>query len=49
MQWNEIEVIKKFAKELEKKFGKSCSEQYPWTLIELTSDKLWEFVEEFIK
>ncbi len=48
MMWNESEAIKDFAQALEKKFGKSCSEQFPWTFIELTSDRLWEFVDEFI-
>lgn len=48
MIWTEVEAIKDFAKALEQRFGKSCSEQCPWTYIELTSDKLWELVDEFI-
>ena len=41
------EKLKKFAKMLKKKYGKSCSEYYPM-LIEMTSDDIDETLKEFI-
>lgn len=43
------EVLKDFIKRIEKKFGKSCSEEYQFTFIEMLSTELEELAEQYGK